>query len=288
MIEAVEPYSITSSARAMIDCGTARPSTLAVPRLMASLNLVGRCTGRSAGRRPSISIRRKCRLREGHHSCQPRTPSARRFSRSRGSDKSPERRAGMPAATICRCRLSRNCAASTMSGPSRRLGDGGDGVCVDFTFSAGLPDDEVNSLRTGGFLNVSDHEIWVTGLFEFTNKLMALVCGSSCKIMIKQLWHQPDADIAEACQVPARVGETGHETRPDRVADVYEYDRDLRGGVFRRSGRGGASHRKDPHRPFGRRGRRPMRAADHSGPRRSDIRTPRFAHRRNRLHSAPG
>src|SRR5664280_3534559 len=40
-------YSITSSARAKIDCGTLIPSALAVLRLSASTYLVGACTGRS-------------------------------------------------------------------------------------------------------------------------------------------------------------------------------------------------------------------------------------------------
>jgi hypothetical protein len=46
------PYSITSSARISIDCGTVRPSSLAVLRLMTSSNRVGCSTGRSAGLAP--------------------------------------------------------------------------------------------------------------------------------------------------------------------------------------------------------------------------------------------
>ena len=42
-------HSITSSARASRDGGTARPSALAVFRLIASSYLVGACTGRSPG-----------------------------------------------------------------------------------------------------------------------------------------------------------------------------------------------------------------------------------------------
>src|SRR5690242_20830408 len=42
-------YSMTSSARARIDCGTMRPSALAVFRLMTNSNVVGCWTGRSAG-----------------------------------------------------------------------------------------------------------------------------------------------------------------------------------------------------------------------------------------------
>ena len=45
-------HSITSSAVARSDCGTVRPSALAVLRLMTSSNLVGACTGRSAGFSP--------------------------------------------------------------------------------------------------------------------------------------------------------------------------------------------------------------------------------------------
>jgi transposase len=42
-------YSITSSARSRIDCGTARPSASAVLRLRIVTYLTGACTGRSAG-----------------------------------------------------------------------------------------------------------------------------------------------------------------------------------------------------------------------------------------------
>src|SRR6516165_4238195 len=46
------PYPITSSARARRDGGTARPSALAVLRLITSSYLVGACTGMSAGFSP--------------------------------------------------------------------------------------------------------------------------------------------------------------------------------------------------------------------------------------------
>ena len=45
-------YSITSSARSRIDWGTVRPSALAVLTFTAISNLVGACTGRSAGFSP--------------------------------------------------------------------------------------------------------------------------------------------------------------------------------------------------------------------------------------------
>src|SRR5262249_47566376 len=45
-------YSITSSAVAISDCGTVRPSALAVLRLIMKSNLVGCSTGRSAGLAP--------------------------------------------------------------------------------------------------------------------------------------------------------------------------------------------------------------------------------------------
>jgi len=47
-----QTYSMTSSAPARIDCGTVRPSALAVLRLMTNSNLVGCWTGRSAGFSP--------------------------------------------------------------------------------------------------------------------------------------------------------------------------------------------------------------------------------------------
>jgi hypothetical protein len=47
-------YSITSSAMASSDGGTVRPSALAVLRLITSSNLVGCCTGRSAGFSPRV------------------------------------------------------------------------------------------------------------------------------------------------------------------------------------------------------------------------------------------
>jgi hypothetical protein len=45
-------YSMISSARAISEGGIVSPSALAVLRLMASSNLTGCCTGRSAGRSP--------------------------------------------------------------------------------------------------------------------------------------------------------------------------------------------------------------------------------------------
>src|SRR5206468_12480457 len=45
-------HSITSSARARIAGAIVRPSALAVFRLMTNSNLVGCCTGRSAGLAP--------------------------------------------------------------------------------------------------------------------------------------------------------------------------------------------------------------------------------------------
>jgi hypothetical protein len=50
--ERATPHSITSSASASRFAGTLRPSALAVLRLMASSNVVGRWTGRSAGFSP--------------------------------------------------------------------------------------------------------------------------------------------------------------------------------------------------------------------------------------------
>src|SRR6516164_4554560 len=54
-------HSITSSARASTVAGISRPSALAVLRFTISSNLVGCCTGRSAGFSPSGCGRRKPR-----------------------------------------------------------------------------------------------------------------------------------------------------------------------------------------------------------------------------------
>src|SRR5262249_13826310 len=48
------PHSITSSARSKIDCGTVRPSPVAVLRLILSSTFVDCCTGKSAGFSPLI------------------------------------------------------------------------------------------------------------------------------------------------------------------------------------------------------------------------------------------
>src|SRR6516164_6699461 len=53
---AASDHSITSSAVASSDGGTVSPSALAVLRLITSSNLVGACTGRSAGFSP-LSMR---------------------------------------------------------------------------------------------------------------------------------------------------------------------------------------------------------------------------------------
>src|SRR2546421_7095070 len=49
-------YSMTSSARARIVCGTVRPSAFAVFRLITSSNLVGSITGNSAGLAPLSTL----------------------------------------------------------------------------------------------------------------------------------------------------------------------------------------------------------------------------------------
>src|SRR5262249_51642191 len=49
---ALDCHSITSSALSSSVCGTLRPSVLAVLRLTPSSNLVGSCTGKSAGGMP--------------------------------------------------------------------------------------------------------------------------------------------------------------------------------------------------------------------------------------------
>src|SRR5262249_4670676 len=51
-------HSITSSARASNECGTERPSAVAVFQLMASSKLFEACTGRSAGFSPVICDQR--------------------------------------------------------------------------------------------------------------------------------------------------------------------------------------------------------------------------------------
>jgi hypothetical protein len=51
-VRARNVYSITSSAPASSDGGTARPSALAILRLIASSYFVDACTGRSAGSSP--------------------------------------------------------------------------------------------------------------------------------------------------------------------------------------------------------------------------------------------
>src|SRR5258707_14986509 len=50
--ELAAPHSITSSARAMSESGTVRPSALAVLRLITVSYLVGACTGKSTGFSP--------------------------------------------------------------------------------------------------------------------------------------------------------------------------------------------------------------------------------------------
>jgi hypothetical protein len=52
-------HSMTSSARARIDCGTARPSAFAVFRLITISNLVDCCTGSSIALAPFRSLSTK-------------------------------------------------------------------------------------------------------------------------------------------------------------------------------------------------------------------------------------
>ncbi len=62
--EVAAPHSITSSAAASSNCGTVRPSALAVFRLITSSNLVGCCTGDRPAWRPPGSSRRRGRSDE--------------------------------------------------------------------------------------------------------------------------------------------------------------------------------------------------------------------------------
>src|SRR5262249_59733055 len=54
--ELAAPHSMTSSARATRVAGTSRPSALAALRLSTNSNLVGCCTGRSAGLAVCLSV----------------------------------------------------------------------------------------------------------------------------------------------------------------------------------------------------------------------------------------
>jgi hypothetical protein len=68
-------HSITSSARASSDCGTVRPSALAVLRLMTSSNFVGCSIGKSAGLAPlSILSTKTAARRDLLHSSSGRQP----------------------------------------------------------------------------------------------------------------------------------------------------------------------------------------------------------------------
>jgi hypothetical protein len=55
-IKPFDAYSITASAVANSVSGIVRPSALATLRLIVSTNLVGCCTGRSAGLAPALDI----------------------------------------------------------------------------------------------------------------------------------------------------------------------------------------------------------------------------------------
>ena len=65
-------YSITSSAWTNSNCGTVRPSALAVFRLITSSSFVGSWTGRSAGFAPASIVRHSRR-----HGDRPRRGSVR-------------------------------------------------------------------------------------------------------------------------------------------------------------------------------------------------------------------
>jgi hypothetical protein len=74
-------YSITSSARARTDGGTARPSVLAVLRLITSSYLVGACTGKSASLSPlRMRYNERCDQKKQPHtteSCSARLAATR-------------------------------------------------------------------------------------------------------------------------------------------------------------------------------------------------------------------
>jgi len=58
--------------------------------------------------------------------------------------------------------------------------------------------------------------------------------GNQLRKQIEPLGHQLDGEVAEAREVAARPGETGDETRLDRVVVASEDDRNRRSRIFRR------------------------------------------------------
>jgi len=104
---------------------------------------------------------------------------------------------------------------------------------VDFTFGAGLQDMELHLLCAGRSLHFSRRAlgrriVWVREQGDHPR------LGNQLGKQLKQLGCQIGGDVAEARQVAAWPGETGHETNPDRIADGSEDNRDRRGCVFRR------------------------------------------------------
>ncbi len=156
---------------------------------------------------------------------------------------------------------------------------------VDLAFGAGLQDTELQPLRARRLLLVSYHALGCQPV-RVHQQGDHLGLGNQLGQQFEPLRHQLDEEVAEAGEVAARPGETGDQPVLDRVVAAEEDDRDRRGCAFRRQCRNRRRLSRS-RRPCGRRGRRPMRAADHSRPPPSGIRWPGFVPRHSRLRSVP-
>ena len=167
-----------------------------------------------------------------------------------------------------------------------QLDEGGEGG-VDLAFGAGLQDRELHPLRARRFLHVSIMMRSAVGLFGFTSRAITLAWGTSSDSSSSRLGVSSTVMMLTPVRLPpgrarlaTRPTSTGSPT-PMKTIGIVEV------ALFAASAAGAADSSRS-RRPCGRRDRRPMRAADHSGPPPSGIRSPRFVPRRSRFRSVPG
>ena len=111
-------------------------------------------------------------------------------------------------------------------------------------------------------------------------------CGHQLTQKLQPLCRQLADEKIDACQVAARPGEAGDQTKPDRVVADSENDRNCRGCRLGRQCRA-VPTRRSPRR-FGEPNRPPAPATDRIDPPPSDIRSPRSRLRHSQLLSGPG
>ncbi len=166
-----------------------------------------------------------------------------------------------------------------------QLDEGGESG-VDLAFGAGLQDMELHPLRARRFLHVS-HDALGSRIVRVHEQGDHPGLGNQLGKQLEPLGRQLACMMLTPVRLPP--GRARLATRPAATGSpLDEDDRDRRGRAFRRQCRRRAADRHDHVDLAADEVGGQCRAADHSGPPPSGIRSPRFVPRRSRFRSVPG